>query len=586
LDFNLNPRPSLHCKHSIIIIRIVKTVEERVKWAILSHALLLRLEEYTYNEKIQIGEALTKVECYLAGYHVHLGGRTFIKWWYRFLNSRKQNVVVSEIYQPQKKRKISYISNLESRFPGFLIKLFRYATSVLGTDACKCYIYNLMNEKAKLDFQHKCKFRGTLTLTKHHFDVFFNQNNGFLKGHLYKPLLSDEHIKKRLKWSKKYKQKVREDDFHYCFLDEKWFYTTSRRTKNKIIPKTIYETEEDAKFNSPKIRSRRFATKVMFMGVVSPPNRRYNHDGKIFLHRISEHSELKRLSHNQKFSNSFIINHAIKKGEWKELCYHNGMSMDELVVHIAEAYLLEDYIKERIVLSYTTHTKTGKTKKVERIRQYEEDDIPIINNNRLIINAEGTERPLTLDDLTLHVEYHPGDSVENDITCDSEFMLKIIEDIGHSIRDSFHWVDPDVPIHLFMDNAGGHGSDEAKKEYVSILFNKFNILVIWQIPNSPETNMLDLGVWRTIQAMVEYLHRQRRMDTDVLALSVEEAFKKLDGYDKLEAVAERWIKVLDLIILGKGTNDKVEQFRGRDALLIPSALIPIQLTSEYDDIHV
>ena len=260
--------------------------------------------------------------------------------------------------------------------------------------------------------------------------------------------------------------------------------------------------------------------------------------------------------------------------------------MKHYLHHIAEAYLLDDYIKERIVLSYTTHTKTGKTRKVERIHQNEDDDIPIISNNRLIINGQGIARLLTLDDLTLHVEYHPGDSVENDITCDSKFMLNIIEDIGYSIRDSFHWVDPDVPIHLYMDNAGGHGSDEAKKEYVSILFVKFNILVIWQIPNSPETNMLDLGVWRTIQAMVEYLHRQRRMDTDVLALSVEEAFKKLDGYDKLQAVAERWIKVLDLIILGKGTNDKVEQFRGRDALLIPSALIPIQLTSEYDDIQV
>jgi hypothetical protein len=65
------------------------------------------------------------------------------------------------------------------------------------------------------------------------------------------------------------------DNFHYCFLDEKWFYTTSRRSKNKIIPKTRHETEEDAKFNAAKIRSCRFATKLMFMGVVSPPNKEH-----------------------------------------------------------------------------------------------------------------------------------------------------------------------------------------------------------------------------------------------------------------------------------------------------------------------
>jgi hypothetical protein len=75
------------------------------------------------------------------------------------------------------------------------------------------------------------------------------------------------------------------------------------------------------------------------------------------------------------------------------------------------------------------------------------------------------------------------------------------------------------------------GQMKQKNEYVSILFFKFNILVIWQIPNSPETNMLDLGVWGTIQEMVEYLHRQRCMDVDVLAKSVEEAFSILNGYN-------------------------------------------------------
>jgi hypothetical protein len=154
--------------------------------------------------------------------------------------------------------------------------------------------------------------------------------------------------------------------------------------------------------------------------------------------------------------------------------------MNELIMHIAEAYLLDNFIKERMVMSYHTYTKSGKSKKVERIHQSDNDDSPIIGLNRLvIINDIGETRPVTLDDLTLHVEYHAGDMVENDITCDSQFMLDIIEDIGFSICQSFHWLDPDVPIHLFMDNAGGHGSDEAKtKEYVSILFYKFNILVI------------------------------------------------------------------------------------------------------------
>jgi hypothetical protein len=463
LDFSSNPRPSLNPTETIIIIKVVKEVEERVKWSMLARAVSIGFDNYSYREKKIIAHSLTKLECYTAGYHKHLASRTFINWWYKYLRTRENNKNVSDIYKPQCKHKLSYVSILEQRFPGFLIKMFRYATSVLGTEARCSYIYELMNQRAKLEYKH-CKYRGTLLLTKHHFETFFKQNNGTFKVHLYKPLLTDKQIDDRLKWSRIYKQKARNDpNFHYCFLDEKWFYTTSRRSKNKIIPQTIYESEQEAKFNAPKIRSRRFATKVMFMGVVSPPNKRYKHNGKIFLRRISEHVELKRLSHNQKFSNSCIINHAIKTGEWKELCYHNGMSLQELVMHIAEAYLLDDFIKERIVLSYHTYSKSGKTRKVERIHQNENDNLPIISNNRIVINEQGIERPPTLNDLTMHDEYHPGNTVENDITCDSSFMLKIIEDVAHSICESFHWVALDKPIHLFMDNAGGHGSDEAKK---------------------------------------------------------------------------------------------------------------------------
>jgi hypothetical protein len=103
------------------------------------------------------------------------------------------------------------------------------------------------------------------------------------------------------------------------------------------------------------------------------------------------------------------MNHAIKMGEWKQLCYHDGMSMNELIMHIAEAYLLDNFMKERMVLSYHTYTKSGKSKKVERIHQSENDDSPIIGCNRLLNNEIGQTRPLTLDDLTLHVEYHRGD---------------------------------------------------------------------------------------------------------------------------------------------------------------------------------
>ena len=44
-----------------------------------------------------------------------------------------------------------------------------------------------------------------------------------------------------------------------------------------------------------------------------------------------------------------------------------------------------------------------------------------------------------------------------------------------------------------MDNAGGHDKIEVTKAYVEKLEKDYNITVVWQVPHSPETNLLDLG---------------------------------------------------------------------------------------------
>ena len=40
----------------------------------------------------------------------------------------------------------------------------------------------------------------------------------------------------------------------------------------------------------------------------------------------------------------------------------------------------------------------------------------------------------------------------------------------------------------------------------------YNIILKHQVPNSPETNLLDLGVWRALQSAVENLSHQKRFD--------------------------------------------------------------------------
>ena len=82
------------------------------------------------------------------------------------------------------------------------------------------------------------------------------------------------------------------EDFVYCFLDEKWFYTTSRRKKMKILPRATWEAEVEAKIVLPKVHSRKHTSKGMVMGIIGPPvydkNEKIMFDGKIMAKQVSQ----------------------------------------------------------------------------------------------------------------------------------------------------------------------------------------------------------------------------------------------------------------------------------------------------------
>lgn len=66
---------------------------------------------------------------------------------------------------------------------------------------------------------------------------WFHQHGGKEKSPLEKPYLTKDQMKARKKWCE-FEKKMEEwgENFHCCFLDEKWFYTTSRRRKVKVLP--------------------------------------------------------------------------------------------------------------------------------------------------------------------------------------------------------------------------------------------------------------------------------------------------------------------------------------------------------------
>mmetsp|Transcript_16980 Transcript_16980/g.25926 ORF Transcript_16980/g.25926 Transcript_16980/m.25926 type:complete len:88 (-) Transcript_16980:59-322(-) len=85
-------------------------------------------------------------------------------------------------------------------------------------------------------------------------------------------------------------------------------------------------------------------------------------------------------------------------------------------------------------------------------------------------------------------------------------MVEAMPLIGAAIHSKMSFVPRDVPIHLNLDNAGGHGTKEAILTYCHQLAESFNIILVHQLPRSPELNMLDLGTWRVLQSSVEKTH--------------------------------------------------------------------------------
>ena len=97
--------------------------------------------------------------------------------------------------------------------------------------------------------------------------------------------------------------------------------------------------------------------------------------------------------------------------------------------------------------------------------------------------------------LELFVYIKKGDEVEEDCSCNSTFMLATMDEVGRAIRSYFFWVPATTIVYLIIDNTGGHSTNDAIEQYHELLFRMYKVQLLHQVPNSPETNLLDLGVW-------------------------------------------------------------------------------------------
>jgi hypothetical protein len=108
--------------------------------------------------------------------------------------------------------------------------------------------------------------------------------------------------------------------------------------------------------------------------------------------------------------------------------------------------------------------------------------------NKVIKTQEGVQWPLTNNDVELSMLLEPGTIVEEEVNCNSAFMLRILPIIASEIHNQLHWIPHKEQIYLIMDNVGGHRTQQAMDQYTWQLQCKYNITC------APEVNALDLGV--------------------------------------------------------------------------------------------
>ena len=467
----------------------------------------------------------------------------------------------------KKRNKASKVKKIMETYPDLLHRSWREAVKIHSDKASFQQITAAINRLLE-SWGH-----GHIILKQHNIREFFKQAKGSLIREKFVPLLDDSKKNLRVQWCEWIQNMMNDNQgvFYVCYLDEKWFYMTSGRSKRKIIPAAPFENSNSAYIQAPSTRSRRFVVKVMYLGVITPPSQVPEDapappdgwkNGKISLHRVCKKKTRRQTSRNKKFVAHGAINHAISHGDWRYLLpdedEDDPITVGEVFDIIAVYYDIDPYIREHLCFTYQTKKRT-KLKRIELFHEHEEEEL---FDGREIKMQDGSTRGLTVEDLDLFVRYEQGEEFEEDCSCDSAFMERTMSLVGQEIRDYFFWVPNEERIYLVLDNAGGHGTNAMVQQYKAELEQDFNIELVHQVPNSPETNLLDLGVWRAVQSKVEKLSWRKRQDPNVLAETVEQAWDDFQTAT-IGKVYKRWKRVLELIKLDGGGNRYVEELRGR-----------------------
>jgi hypothetical protein len=521
----------------------------------------------SWKQRQRIAKAACRLVAYDCAFQQSLAASPVPAWDKCLQNSLQTGEDTDKAVSPRHAGSTSYITRIKSSYPGYLRELWRYAIKTKGSGASFQELADTMNEKSAAPAEERVE----LSISTGQLSAWFTLNNGKQRSSKEKPMLTQAMKASRLAWVDRHGCRLTTPNEPVAFLDEKWFYKRNRRRKLKDLPlDPNLEPAGADKLFFPKATSRRFPVKVMYMGVVGRPNLEQNFDGKILLLRVSRPKQLSRATGSERFVSDATMNGLLKEGGWRS-CYVGGMTVGELRATVVESYDMEDDVADHLCFGYETHVGTqGNTQK----KWLDDDDV--IEEVEYRPTADNDTALLGIDCVEMQVRHEAGEWVEEDVNCDSQFMLDNIRKIGQTMRDKISWVPHPQKCYLVMDNAGGHGTEEAIKKYTDILETEFDIEIIHQIPRSPETNILDLGIWCSLQWAVDKLMRGRRGDMEALVQGVTSVWNGAGG-ELSTAFSSVWTqltRVLHLIKVDEGGNESVEKKRGKRLVALDKPLAP------------
>ena len=301
LDLDLRPRMNRQGTAEVVV-HSQKQAKENERMMVLFTAKKWGWKDPSLHSKRRkrIARAACRQVAYDYGYQKELAAAMLPKW-ESLLHNAIDTGEVSDSQNPlspQHSGTKAYCQKVEETHPGYLRELFRYAQRTKGAKATFKELADTMNLKSKVAGET----RATLSLHELQVSRWFAQQGGKEFSPKEKPLDTDEHKAKRLQWVRTYYDLLTDEKKTVCYLDEKWFYVTNRRRKIKKLPLGEAEVPGCDFIPSPKMRSRRFPVKSMFMGVVANPNPEKGFDGRILLERISEEVEVKKKYTHQRFT--------------------------------------------------------------------------------------------------------------------------------------------------------------------------------------------------------------------------------------------------------------------------------------------